>query len=125
VALAELEPDGTVQLLPGRLEIVNGADAGRSIPFMRPPSHGAPEITLGRAEGQPYHHVQIADNTVSRMHARLRLEARRWTITNLSSTNPVRVNGHELTPREDTVLLTNGDRIQLGAIELRFREGAA
>jgi pSer/pThr/pTyr-binding forkhead associated (FHA) protein len=59
------------------------------------------------------------------MHARLRLESRRWTIINLSRTNPVQVNGSELPYLVDGVRLSNGDHVQLGTVELRFREGVA
>jgi hypothetical protein len=113
---------GTVQLLPGRLEVVRGMEVGREFRFVRAMGQLITEVTLGRATGPMHRHVQLPVPTVSRMHARLRHEAGRWTITNLSVTNPVRVNGRELFGREDSQPLADGDRILIGEVELRFWE---
>jgi hypothetical protein len=124
VIATEPAMDGTIQLLPGRLEVVGGPEPGRWIPFVRTPGEQSPEITIGRAEGSQYRHVQLSDLTVSRMHARLRYESRQWTISNLSRTNPVRVNGRELSDEDGAIRLSSGDLIQVGAVELRYREGS-
>jgi hypothetical protein len=124
-SLQSLGADSTIQLLPGRLEVVSGPNAGLTIPFVRFPGREVQEFTLGRSEGSHYDHVQVADQTVSRVHARLRLEADRWVIVNLSRTNPVRVNGRELAMEEEAVALAHGDSIHLGAVELRYRDGGA
>jgi predicted component of type VI protein secretion system len=44
-----------------------------------------------------------------------------WTISNLSSTNPLRVNGRELALSEESPALADGDRIEVGEVVLRFR----
>jgi hypothetical protein len=111
---------GTVQLLPGRLEVVRGMERGREYRFVRTAGQLITEVTLGRSTGPAHRHVQLPVPTVSRMHARLRHEGGRWTITNLSLTNPVRVNDRELFGREDSKPLEDGDRITIGEVELCF-----
>ena len=112
--------DGTLQFLPGRLEIVSGKDTGREVRFVRLPDSDGPEFTFGRTEGAPYRHVQLRDPTVSRMHARMRLRDGRWTLTNLSTTNPVAHNGRMLDEGEEQ-MLDNDDRIEMGEVSFRFR----
>ena len=111
--------DGTLQFLPGRLEITAGQDKGREIRFVRLPNT-EPEITFGRNEGAPYRHVQLRDGTVSRLHARMRLLDGRWTLTNLSLTNPVTYNGRVLGDGEEQPL-EQDDRIEMGEVSFRFR----
>ena len=67
--------DGTLQFLPGRLEVIAGRDAGQEIRFVRTPGPDGTRVTFGRAEGAPYRHVQLREPTVSRAHARMTLEA--------------------------------------------------
>jgi hypothetical protein len=115
--------EGTLQLRPGRFEVVAGMDGGRDIRFVRGPG-GTPEVTLGRMEGPTYRHVQLPAQTVSRMHARMRFEAGRWHISNLSPTNPVVINGEPLEADGQSRTLNEGDRVELGEVVLRFRERA-
>jgi PPM family protein phosphatase len=121
------EPDGTLQLLPGRLEItsdrgVTGAHKGqREIRFVRVPGM-QPEMTFGRAEGDPYRHVQLDAPTASRLHATLRFSGRRWRIRNDSSTNPTRVNGISLDGASTFQELDDGDRIEMGEVSFRFHQ---
>jgi hypothetical protein len=111
--------DGTLQFLPGRLEVIEGQDAGQEIRFVR--TGPRTEITFGRSEGPRYKHVQLREQTVSRMHARLSLEGARWRLSNLSQTNPLYVNGAPLDPSHPSVALADGDRIEMGEVVLRFR----
>ena len=128
--------DGTLQFLPGRLEVVSGLDAGHEIRFVRTPGPDGTRVTFGRAEGVPYRHVQLREPTVSRTHARMTLEAAarngaeassstpRWRLENLSATNPVVVNGTPLAADESeqcSVMLDEGDRIEMGEVVFRFR----
>lgn len=116
---ASAPADGTLQILPGRLEVLSGAELGQDIRFVRS-GGGAPELTLGRGAGPPHRHVQIQAPTVSRTHARLRFERNRWSITNLSDVNPVCINGDSLATDASRVL-EDGDRVELGEVQLRFR----
>jgi hypothetical protein len=126
--------DGTLQFLPGRLEIAAGRDAGQEIRFVRTGGPDGTVITFGRAEGAPYRHVQLREPTVSRSHARMALEqagetrgamtaAPRWRLENLSTTNPVVVNGRALDVRGGpfaSVILSDGDRIEMGEVAFVF-----
>jgi hypothetical protein len=114
-------PEGTLQMLPGRLEIIEGEDRGHSIRFvkMRP---GAQQITFGRREGLPYEHIQLRSLTVSRQHARLDFEHGRWSVINLSETNPVIVNGESLEPGSPSRPLVDGDRLEMGEVVFAFKE---
>jgi len=129
--------DGTLQFLPGRLEIAAGRDAGQEIRFVRTGGPDGTCITFGRAEGPPYRHVQLREPTVSRSHARMVLEQPginsrdggsnhgRWRLENLSSTNPVVINGRSLDANGGamaSVMLSEGDRIEMGEVAFVFRE---
>lgn len=129
--------DGTLQFLPGRLEVIAGHDAGQEIRFVRTPGPDGTRVTFGRAEGAPYRHIQLREPTVSRAHARMTLEITgqngadgstsmaRWRLENLSATNPVVVNGTPLAADESescAVVLDDGDRIEMGEVVFRFRE---
>jgi hypothetical protein len=135
--------DGTLQFLPGRLEVIAGRDAGQEIRFVRTPGPDGTLVTFGRAEGAPYRHVQLREPTVSRAHARMTLNGRtaqpdadgravssdsasaRWRLENLSATNPVVVNGRALAADEGptaSAVLCEGDRIEMGEVVFRFHE---
>lgn len=115
-------PDGTLQVLPGRLEVLSGAveggEWGREVRFVRIPGSPA-EVTLGRGDGPGHRHVRLASATVSRRHARLRYADGEWTLRNLSRTNPTLVNGEAL--GEDEATLREGDRVEMGEVVFRFR----
>lgn len=110
-----------VQVLPGHLEVEVGNNVGEAIRFMR--LNGEPaDITIGAAEGPRHRHIKLPADTISRTHARMQYEQGRWRITNLSASNPTLVNGQELgatVPR--TRVLDDGDMIQIGDMQLRFR----
>jgi hypothetical protein len=112
--------EGTLQLLPGRLELVAGPDSGQVIRFVRG-DHDS-EVTFGRSEGPPYRHVQLRVPTVSRRHARMHLERNHWLIGNLSATNPLIVNGEELRSGNPDYTLQDGDRIEMGELIFVYRE---
>jgi hypothetical protein len=113
--------EGTLQFLPGRLEIVDGDVPGRDIRFVRTWGE-VPEVTFGRVAGPPYRHVQLRSQTVSRQHARMQFADGRWKLINLSQTNPVVVNGEPLDTAHGQRLLRDGDEIEMGDVLFRFRE---
>ena len=119
----ERPPDGTLQLLPGRLEVLaNGqGEAGEEIRFVRVPGH-EPELTFGRSDGPQYQHIQLRSPTVSRTHARMRFTDGRWTLRNESGTNPTLLNGTPLDSGVETPTLNDGDRIEMGEVVFRFRQ---
>jgi len=113
--------DGTLQFLPGRLEVLDGEPSGRDIRFVRTWGE-VPEITFGRVTGPPYRHVQLRSQTVSRQHARMQYVEGRWKLTNLSQTNPVVINGHPLDTAHGNRVLRDGDEIEMGEVVFRFKE---
>lgn len=112
--------DGTLQFLPGRFEVIEGREIGQEIRFVRAAGE-ITEVTFGRQDGVPYKHVQLHEPTVSRLHAKMTLEDRDWRLTNLSATNPASVNGKPLPPDNGSVVLRDGDRVELGEVVFRFR----
>jgi hypothetical protein len=113
--------DGTLQFLPGRLEIGSGLDANREIRFVRVDGPNGIEVTFGRSEGALYKHIQLRDKTVSRAHARMHFAQGTWHLQNLSQTNPVVHNGMEMPPTLERPL-ADGDRIEMGEVMFTFRE---
>ena len=111
-----------VQLLPGRLEVLSGESRHREIRFVRVP--GEPlQLVVGRDPGVPSpRHVALQSSTVSRQHARFEFSDGKWAVANLSQTNPVIVNDEHLTDTSGERTLTDGDRIELGEVVLRYRE---
>lgn len=132
--------DGTLQFLPGRLEIAAGHDVGQEIRFVRTAGPDGARVTFGRAEGAPYRHVQLREPTVSRAHAEMTFHQSapasngsgsrgtsgtqaHWRLENLSSTNPVTVNGRAMDSRggaDASVILADGDRIEMGEVAFIF-----
>ena len=112
--------DGTLQFLPGRLQILDGQDAGREVRFVRVPGPDGTTVSFGRSEGPAYRHIQLREATVSRAHARMRLEEGTWHLTNLSDTNPVVVNGRTMAAGEE-LPVADGDRIEMGEVVFGFR----
>ena len=112
--------EGTLQFLPGRLEIANGLDEGREIRFVRVAGPNGTEVTFGRSEGPLYRHIQLREATVSRLHARLVLRDSTWQLINLSATNPAVYNSDMLELGAEQTL-TDGDRIEMGEVVFVFR----
>src|SRR5687767_4594132 len=93
--------EGTLEFLPGRLEVVAGDDVGQEIHFARQVGDDDITITFGRSEGPPLRHVQLLDPTVSRQHARMTFAGLRWHLSNMSATNAVMLNGAALPDHGD------------------------
>ena len=124
VADFEPEPQGTLQLLPGRLEVVSGPGSGEEMRFVRVPG-AKQEVTLGRLEGPPFQHLQLKSQTVSRNHARLMYRDGIWILRNESGTNPTLHNGRPLSSILEEVPLHDGDQIEVGEVALVFHGGTA
>ena len=63
--------------------------------------------------------IVLADSNVSRRHAELRPLGDGWSITDLGSTNGVRVNGRDVRPNEPHPLQP-GDQVDVGTVDARF-----
>ena len=73
-------------------------------------------VTIGR---QASCTIVIADNNISRVHARFRVGEDSWTIEDLGSTNGTKVDGMLIT---EPTLLSNGQLISLGSLQLHFEQ---
>lgn len=112
--------EGTLEFLPGRLEVVAGDDTGQEIHFARLLGETDTTVTFGRSEGPALRHIQLLDPTVSRTHARMNFAGGRWHLVNLSRTNAVNLNGAPLPDHGDGITLEDGDRIEMGAVVFVF-----
>jgi hypothetical protein len=112
--------EGTLEFLPGRLEVVGGEDSGQEIHFVRQVGDEDVTVTFGRSEGPPLRHVQLLDPTVSRQHARMSFNGQRWHLSNMSSTNAVLLNGAPLPDHGSGITLQDGDRLEMGAVVFVF-----
>ncbi len=116
---------GTLQILPGRLEITGGGDQGRvsDIRFVRDPmAQGEPEMTFGRTGSVSPTHIILKSQTVSRLHAKMRFSGGRWTIQNFSDTNPLMLNGQPVRVDAPPAPLSSGDTIDMGEVSFRFHD---
>lgn len=87
------------------------AVGGRRLPL---PARGA---TVGRSRECD---VVLEDAGISRRHAEIRPGPEGWTVTDLGSTNGVRLNGRTVRGTEP---LQPGDRVELGSTEIVFELG--
>ncbi|HEX7299299.1 MAG TPA: DUF3662 and FHA domain-containing protein [Solirubrobacteraceae bacterium] len=63
--------------------------------------------------------IVLADSNVSRRHAELRPLGDGWTITDLGSTNGVKVNGEAVRPNQPHPVAA-GDQLDVGTVDARF-----
>jgi hypothetical protein len=115
----ESDLDTAMQLLPGRLEVLEGSTPHREIRFVRVPGEAA-HVVLGREIRLSPHYIGLGSPTVSRRHARFDFTNNQWVVRNLSRTNPLIVNDDELIDPDVARPLADGDRLELGDVVLRF-----
>ena len=89
------------------LRAVQGSDTGKVFTLDRP------LLVIGRL---PDCDITLTGAAVSRRHARVQQEGSRWTITDLGSTNGVRVNAQPVQVSE----IKPGDRVEVGDITFTF-----
>ncbi len=95
----------------GKLVVVSSNFAGREFDLSRP------QMIVGRTDEND---IVINHRSISRNHAKVTrdTETNRYTISDLQSSNGVRVNGQDY----GKVELRRGDQIDLGHVRLRFVE---
>jgi hypothetical protein len=89
------------------LSVLEGLERGHVFRNLQTP------VTIGREE---VNDVQLNDERISRLHAKLQEDHGRIIFTDLHSTNGSRVNGHPVQLR----VLRAGDHLQLGRCTLLF-----
>ena len=114
-------PPNTLKLLPGSFEVVAGEPEIEEIRLYRTSPDPEIETTIGRLPGEPYKHIQLKLQTVSRKQAKLVFSNGNYTLINYApdTSNPTRINGQEMAVNESRVL-EEGDRIQMGEVELIY-----
>lgn len=70
---------------------------------------------------EPGRSLVLDDPTISREHAELRLDEKRGATLVDLSTNGTRLNGRRV-ERGDTIAVTDGDLLELGKVQLLFRD---
>jgi hypothetical protein len=93
------------------LSVLEGLERGHVFRNLQTP------ITIGREE---VNSVQLNDERISRLHAKLQDDHGHVIFTDLNSTNGSRVNGHPVSLR----ILRPGDHLQLGRCTLLFGSDA-
>lgn len=117
LSVAEDAQPGTIQVFATAEHAISGIAPGT---LVYPdgyrydlPAAGVDGIVLGRDQDS---HIIIDDQRASRSHAHIRPSPQGWIVQDLDSTNGTRVNGF----RTSAQLLTDGDRVLIGATEFRF-----
>jgi FHA domain len=115
--------DTTMKLLPGKFRIVKGDEKDREIRLYMPKdARNNMEFTIGSLpipEANPFSHIRIAANTVSRNQAKLVYDGSSYTLTNISTVNNTIINGKTMTENE-AITLNDGDLLVMGEIEFRY-----
>lgn len=117
-------PQGTLKVLKGRMEIVDGETELKEIRFYSLPNQNSNEFSFGRNTGAPYQHIQISHPTVSRDQARLLYSNGTYTIINKAdpvSKNATKLNGIDI-PLNESRTLKDGDKISMGVITMIYRD---
>ncbi len=89
------------------LSVIEGLERGKTFEALTPP------VTIGREEDND---IQLNDERVSRVHAKIQEDRGQVILTDLNSTNGSRVNGHPVQLR----VLRPGDHLQIGRCTLLF-----
>jgi pSer/pThr/pTyr-binding forkhead associated (FHA) protein len=100
------EPEPEPDRRPPRA-VVTLSFEGREVPVT------GDRVVLGRSRECD---IRLADTNVSRRHAEVRREDETYWIVDLGSTNGTELNGR----RVEREQLSDGDRITLGATDVRF-----
>ncbi|MFM7058104.1 MAG: FHA domain-containing protein [Planctomycetota bacterium] len=93
------------------LTVLEGLERGRIFRNLQTP------VTIGREE---VNSVQLNDERISRLHAKLQEDHGNILFTDLHSTNGSRINGHPVQIR----VLQPGDQLQLGRCSLLYGSAA-
>ena len=103
--------------LPIGKELPDGAVEIEVYPLAKKPGASfADKITIGRTSNND---VAINDHSVSRLHAYVRLDGKRWVVADAGSKNGSWLRGHTLEPRKEQPLITRAV-LRIGEVDLTF-----
>ncbi len=124
----------TMKFIPGKLEILNGPDKGKTLMLAGYPTpdgsmasigrdHQGWETQAGLSGGKKFAHVRIKDDsrTLSRMQAEIIYRNGKIYLKNLSSVNPSQVDGYDV-PVNEVAEVKPGSKISTGFIEFRYQQ---
>ncbi len=94
----------------GQLQIVEGPDKGRAIPFV-----DGQVIRIGRGANVE---VQLADPFASRMHCQIEFKGGSITLTDMGSSSGTVVNGAKI---DGKIFVMSGDVIRVGSTKLQVQ----
>jgi hypothetical protein len=114
----------TMRFIPGKLEIISGADKGKSFKIAGYQTPEGDVVTVGREKvtgERSFAHIEIGDQfkTVSRQHFKLVYRQPDLYVQNLSSTNPSRLNG-EIMFEGESRKMESGSVISAGELEFQY-----
>ena len=78
-----------------------------------------PEFAIGKERSKVDYCISN-DNSVSRLHLKIRVRAGKCFIVDMNSKNGTYINGNKLTPNQE-VMIQNGDKLKISLIEFEFR----
>jgi len=116
---AQANHQGTVHMLPGRLEPLIPEVIQQEVRFQMAPSEDQ-EVTLGWELGDPPHHVTLDHPSIQPLHAKMTYQKGNWMIESLAPHDPVEINGTPVPSSAGPYLLATGDQVRIGEALFRF-----
>ena len=102
---------------PGWVSPADGPSEIELYPLSKKPGASFPDrITIGRT---PNNDVVIAEHSVSRLHAYVRLDGTQWLVADAGSKNGSWLDKHRLEPRMERTLASRSV-LRLGDVDLTF-----
>jgi len=78
-----------------------------------------PEFAIGKERNKVDYAIE-GENSVSRLHAKIRVRAGKCYLMDMGSKNGTYINGNKIDPNAE-VLIQNGDKIKFSVVEYEFR----
>jgi hypothetical protein len=116
------DPTKTLKFIPGKFEIISGADKGKSFQVAGYTTPKGSIVTIGRADvtgSRAYSHIKLEQKTVSREQAELIYRDGKLFLKNLTDVNRTQVDGVELIPAEEVEIFP-GQIIRTGEVEFKY-----
>ena len=102
-----IEPRGYLMVVQG-----DGANVGRQLPI-----YGTTPIGRSREHAQLLFHQNNNDSPISRLHCTIVDEESHFLIRDEGSTHGTYINGMRIPPHQSTMMLNDGDEIELALVE--------
>jgi hypothetical protein len=112
----------TMVFIPGKLEIVNGNDAGKQFVLSAYPAPTGAIVSIGSREetgDRKFSHIRLMEKTVSRAQAEFIYRDKKLYIKNLSKTNYTQLDGTDLQP-EELGEVVPGSKIRMGELVFQY-----